>query len=61
MRNPSEYIRKAYQMYDQGRISLTEFVGAVQDVHDYAYFWEEHQSLNCKVAEMEEDLDRKLS
>jgi len=58
MKHPSQYVRKAYETYDQGLISLTEFGELVRDIQDYASLWEEHMSLTDDLEAIQEKIER---
>jgi flagellum-specific peptidoglycan hydrolase FlgJ len=57
MQNPSYYVRKAFQMYDCGLISMTEYVDIIIKINDYSHMKEEAESTMARVYDLEETLD----
>jgi flagellum-specific peptidoglycan hydrolase FlgJ len=57
MQNPSYYVLKAFEKYNQGLINFTEYMDVLSDVQEYAHLWEEVNSTEHRLNQITEKLN----
>jgi hypothetical protein len=60
MRNPSEYVKAAYEKYDSGLYDFEQFMSAMQEIYAYYDSWKYYQKCNEDMNVMQTRLNKKL-
>jgi hypothetical protein len=57
-KNESEYVRRAYEKYDCGLISMFEYATIISEIEEYANLKNQLDGLQNRVREFQQALDK---